>query len=426
MQQHSVYLHGTCLIVDDDGTGTGHTTLSHATSHHCSVRGHTAAGCQNALGSTHSGQILRGSLYTDHHHLMAFVMPLGSIIGEEHNLAAGSAWGGWQTTSKHLGLAQSSLVKHRMEQLVQLVGFAALNGCLLVYHTFMKQIHGNLYHGRTRTLTVTGLQEPQLTFLNSELHILHVMIVMLKFILKGVELCINLRHGLFHRRELRGTDILGDTLLLSPTQRTFLGNLLRRTDTGNDILTLCIHKILTIETVLTRCGITREAHSRCRSVAHVTEHHRHHCDGSTPLLRNTLHLTIKDGTLVHPAVEHSADGTPQLIDRIFGESLTGTLEDSLLEKRHQLLQLINVHLVVKHDAALTLHLLNDGLKRINVVFVDGFHTQHNIAVHLNKTTIAVIGKTLIAGLLSKTNNNLVVQSQIKNGVHHTRHGSTGT
>ena len=85
-----------------------------------------------------------------------------------------------------------------MEQLVELVGLAALNGRLLINHTLVEQIHGNLHHSSTRTLTVARLQEPELALLDGELHILHVVVVVLELILQCVELGVDLGHSLFH------------------------------------------------------------------------------------------------------------------------------------------------------------------------------------------------------------------------------------
>ena len=85
-----------------------------------------------------------------------------------------------------------------MEQLVELVRLATLKGSLLVNLSLMEQIHGYLHHCSTCTLTVTCLQEPQLAFLYSELHILHIMVVMFELVLQSIEFCENLRHSLFH------------------------------------------------------------------------------------------------------------------------------------------------------------------------------------------------------------------------------------
>ena len=50
----------------------------------------------------------------------------------------------------------------------------------------------------TSTFTVTSLEEPKFAFLNSELHILHITVVIFKFSLESIEFSIDFRHSLFH------------------------------------------------------------------------------------------------------------------------------------------------------------------------------------------------------------------------------------
>ena len=85
-----------------------------------------------------------------------------------------------------------------MQKFIKLVRLTTLNGRLLVNLAFMEQIHRDLHHCRARALTVTCLKKPQLTFLHGELHVLHVVVMLLELILQSVELTIYLWHGLFH------------------------------------------------------------------------------------------------------------------------------------------------------------------------------------------------------------------------------------
>ena len=129
---------------------------------------------------------------------MAILVPFLGIVGVEHNLSAGSTWRCRQTLSDDLCVQQGLLVEYRVEQLVELLRLATHDGGLLVDESLVEQVDGNLHHGRTRTLTVTSLEEPELAFLNGELHVLHVVIVVLQLLLDAVQLSIDLRHGLFH------------------------------------------------------------------------------------------------------------------------------------------------------------------------------------------------------------------------------------
>ena len=97
-----------------------------------------------------------------------------------------------------LCLCEGNFVEHGMEQFVEFVGFAAHDSCLFVDHTLVEQVDGNFYHCGTGALTVTGLEEPEFTFLYGELHILHVVIVLFEFFLDAIEFCIDVGHSLFH------------------------------------------------------------------------------------------------------------------------------------------------------------------------------------------------------------------------------------
>ena len=110
------------------------------------------------------------------------------------------------------------------------------------------------------------------------------------------------------------------------------------TNTSHDVLALGIDEILTIEEILACTCVTREANTCSRCIAHVAEHHRHHGYGGTPLVWDAFHLTIEDGTLVHPRTEHGADGAPKLVDRIGWEVLACLFLDGSLEEFHQFLE----------------------------------------------------------------------------------------
>ena len=203
-------------------------------------------------------------------------MPLLSVVSVEHDLTTGSTGRCGQTLGDNLGTGQSLLVEDGVQQLVELLGLATHDGSLLVDHTLVEQVDGDLHHCGTCTLTVTCLEEPELALLDGELHILHIMIVVLQLVLNTIQLIVDLRHSLFHRRIFGHTLLLRDTCALSPALRTDLSDLLRGTDTSHNVLTLCVHQILTIEEVLTIGSITAEAYTGSRGVAHVTEYHSHH------------------------------------------------------------------------------------------------------------------------------------------------------
>ena len=49
----------------------------------------------------------------------------------------------------------------------------------------------------------------------------------------------------------------------------------------------------------------------------------------------------------------------------------------------------------------------------------------HVAIHLDETSEAVIGETLVVGLSGESGDRGVVQAEIENRVHHARHGGPG-
>ena len=178
------------------------------------------------------------------------------------------------------------------------------------------------------------------------------------------------------------------------------------------------------EYVLTGSCIAAEAYTCCGGVAHVAEYHSHYADGGAPFVRNSFHLTIEDGALVHPAAEHGADGAPELFLRIGGEVAAGLFLDGGLEENDEFLEALNAEVLVEHYALLFLHLLDDGLERVDVFLVDGLHAEHYVAVHLYEAAVAVIYEVGVLGLGYHTLGHLVVKTEVEDGVHHAGHRGT--
>ena len=176
----------------------------------------------------------------------------------------------------------------------------------------MQQIHGNLYHSSTGTFTVTSLKEPQFTFLYGKFHILHVAVMIFQFRLQSIQFLIDLRHSLFHWRIVGCSFFFRNTGTFSPTLWTDFSDLLRSTDTGHNVFTLCINQVFTVEQVFTVTGVTRETYTGSGSFTHITEYHSLNSYGCSPLCRNTFHLAVQDSTFVHPWVKYGTDSTPQL------------------------------------------------------------------------------------------------------------------
>ena len=181
------------------------------------MRGHTAACGKDTLGSGHTCEVLGAGLDTYHNHLVSVFVPLLCVVRVEDNLSAGSTRAGGKALGDNLGFLQRLFVKDRVEQFVQLLRFAAHDSGLLIDNALAHQVHGNLHHSGTCTLTVTRLQEPEFALLDGELHILHIFVVVFQFLLDGIQFVVEFGHSLFHTRILACTLFLTDTLQFSPT-----------------------------------------------------------------------------------------------------------------------------------------------------------------------------------------------------------------
>ena len=101
----------------------------------------------------------------------------------EHDLSTSCTWRSWESLGDNLRLGEGELVEHWVQEFIELLRFTTKDSSFLIYHALMEQVHGNLDHSCTRTLTVTSLEKPKLALLHGELHVLHVVIVMFQLIL---------------------------------------------------------------------------------------------------------------------------------------------------------------------------------------------------------------------------------------------------
>ena len=105
-----------------------------------------------------------------------------------------------------------------------------------------------------------------------------------------------------------------------------------------------------------------------------------------------------------------------------GEVLADLLLVLGLELLSQLLQVGGGELHVVGDALALLHLVDELLK----VLLADFHD--HVGEHLDETTVGVVHKALELGVgvaLDHGGDNVVVQTQVQDGVHHAGHGGAG-
>ena len=102
-------------------------------------------------------------------------------------------------------------------------------------------------------------------------------------------------------------------------------------------------------------------------------------------------------------------------------TLAGVLLYGSLEELDELLEVVDIELGVELHAALLFHVVHDFLEGIDVGLRFGLHAEHNVAIHLDETTVAVPGEAGVAALLGEACHGGVVHAEVEDGVHHAGH-----
>ena len=384
------------LIVHHDVAAAGHAAGAHAAGHHGGVRGHAAADGQDALGDLHALDVLGRGLQADQDDLLAPLVPLLGLLGGEHHAAAGGTGGGGQALANDLGLLQGLGVKGGVQQGVELLGIDAAHSLLLVDHTLVHQIHGHLQGGGGGALAVAGLQHIELAILDGELHVLHVLVVLLQAVGDGGELLVHRGHLLMQ-----------------------LGDGGRGAHAGHHVLALGVDQVLAEQGLLAGGGVAGEGHAGAGVVAGVAEHHGLDVDGGAPVVGDLVHAAVDVGAGVVPGAEHGLDGLHELDLGILGEVLALLLLVELLEQNHQVLHVLGIQLHVLLDALLGLDVVDNLLKALLA------QLHHHVGEHLDEPAVGVVGEAGVVGELGQALHHGVVEAQVEDGIHHAGHGGAG-
>ncbi len=163
-----------------DVAAAGHAAGAHAAGHHGGVRGHAAADGQDALGGLHALDVLGRGLQADEDDLLAPLMPLLGVLGGEHDRPQAAPGEAARPLPMTWAFFRASASK---------VGCSSVSSCLgSTRHTASfssimpssTRSHGHLQSGGGGALAVAGLQHIELAILDGELHVLHVVVVLLK------------------------------------------------------------------------------------------------------------------------------------------------------------------------------------------------------------------------------------------------------
>ena len=381
-------------LVHSDIGAAGYTAGTHTAGYNGSVRGHTAANCQDTLSSLHTLDVLGRGLKTNENYLFACAALSLSVLSGEDYLTASSTGRSTQALA-HGGSGLESLsVELRMEKCIEVSGVDHQNGLFLCSHTLVNEVASDLKSSLSCTLAVTGLEHIELAVLNGELHILHISVVVFKSLANLCELL----------------ECLGELLL-------HLCDVHRCTNARDNVLALCVCQELTEQTLFACSGVTSERNACTAIVAHVTESHGLNVNGGAPAVGDIVISSVNVSSGVVPRTEYSLDSAHELLLGIRGEVFADLSLVLSLELTGKLLEVVSCQLNVLSYAAVSLHLVDELFK----ILLTDLH--NDVGIHLDKSSVAVPSPAGVAALLGDRLYNLFVKTEVKDGVHHTGHGS---
>ena len=378
-------------LVHLDVAAAGDAAGAHAARNNGGVARHAAAHREDALSGVHALDVFRRSLKANQHDLAVFRGFDGGFGGEVNGTGGGTRRSR-QTLGNGLRGLEGGFVKLRVEQRVKLLRLDLEQRFVGRDHAFFDEVDGDLQRGGGGALAVTRLQHIELTVFDGKLHVLHIVIMLFKVVRDGDELLVHLGHNVLE-----------------------LVNCLRRTNAGDDVFALRVHQELAVELALTGRGVAGKRNAGARRFAHVAEHHALHVDGGAPRAGDVVHAAVVVGTGIVPAAENGLDGAHQLLTRVGGEVFAQLSLILGLKLARKLLQVVGRQLGVEVNALFFLHLVDELFK----IFLADFHD--DIGVHLDKTAIAVVSEAGVLRLGGKCLDDLVVQAEVQNGVHHAGH-----
>ena len=214
---------------------------------------------------------------------------------------------------------------------------------------------------------------------------------------------------------------MADVLQLFPDFGEVVLGLLQRqrgADTGHDIFALSVQKEVSHRLFFTGVVVSGEGHSGARRIAQVSKNHGLNVHGRTEIVRDALFFTVHHGAGVVPALEDGLYGQQQLLFRVGGEFPTGFLAELLFKLVHQRLQVFGRQVFVQSDSGLFLLVSDDVLEFVLR------KAHHHIGEHLDEAPIGVVSETLISRLLGQTLNGIVVEAEVQDSIHHSRHGDS--
>ena len=143
-------------------------------------------------------------------------------------------------------------------------------------------------------------------------------------------------------------------------------------------------------------------------------------DGGAEEPGDFFDAAIGDRLFRHPGAEHRADSAPKLLEGVVRKVLPGLPAEVRFVFRHQFFPAAGGHSGIFLDPEPIFH----GAKPVFEIFLRHVHDDGRI--HLHETAIGVVSESFVPRYGGETFDGAVVQAEIENGLHHSRHGAGGT
>ena len=273
------------------------------------------------------------------------------LLRREHDLTRG------RTRSRRNALRQELAplarlffcvrVEQRLQQLTQVAGWDELRRNRLVRgdQAFLYHIVSHTHGGEASPLGVARLEHVQLVALNSELDVLHVVVVLFELVSHSHQFLVRLGH------------VLAEGLFDS-----FCGPA-----AVDDVFALGVDQIVAAQARRAERAVARQGHPGRAVVAESAEHHRHDAARRSPIVGNIVLPTVHQCPVAHPRAEHGADGVPDLIERVLGEVLAGVFADGFLVTCDDRFQGVGIQFVIELDTLALLDVREDVVERFVVI-----------------------------------------------------------
>ena len=146
---------------------------------------------------------------------MTFRRGFHCVFRGKIDLSGCRAGTGWKTITNFLGSLLSLGVENWGEEVPKVISRNTEDSLFLLDEALLNHIQRDVNGGKTRALSVTGLQHPQFAFLDGKLNVLHITEVLLKFLTSYKKLLVRLGKIFGHLRDgLRCADTSNYVLAL--------------------------------------------------------------------------------------------------------------------------------------------------------------------------------------------------------------------